>query len=145
MPKAEWRHHRERLLLPVVVMPGMASDNPFESVRVEGLFDTGATGTGIRADIARRLDLRQKGERRVYTANGDVIRPEYVVRVGFICGDYSDPGFEPNREQPFVLDREILGFGLAEQFSYPVLIGMDIIGQGDLVIQRSGLASFSIG
>ena len=144
MPRIEWQHNRERLLLPIVVMPGYNSSNPMQAIRTEGLLDTGATGTGIRADIAAELRLRPKGQRRVNTANGLIIASEYVVRIGFICGDYTDPGFEPNTREPYMLDRELMGFELLAGFAYPLLIGMDILGYGDLSIGRDGSASFAI-
>lgn len=145
MPAIDWRHNRERLLLPVVILPGYNSHNPTESFRTEGLLDTGATGSGIRSDIAQRLGLRPKGQRRVHTANGMMTATEYVLRVGFVCGDYTDPAFVANRQQPYVLDVEIMGFELQSGFPYPVLIGMDVLGIGDLSIGRDGTAKLSIG
>lgn len=144
MPIIEWRHNRERLLLPIVILPGLSSRNPTESLRVEGLLDTGATGTAIRSDVAETLRLRPKGQRRVFTANGMMMAPEYVVRIGFVCGDYTDPEFMPDRQQPYVLDRELIGFGLQSGFAYSALIGMDVIGSGDLTITRQGHARLLI-
>lgn len=37
---------------------------------------------------------------------------EYLVRIGFVCGDYREPDFYPERQQPYVLDQEIMGFEL---------------------------------
>lgn len=145
MPGIEWRHNRERLLLPIVILPGYNSENSRQSLSIEGLLDTGATGTGIRRDIAQELRLRPKGQRRVYTANGLIVASEYIVRIGFVCGDYTDPEFEPERQQPFVLERERVGFELQPAFAYPVLIGMDILGTGDLRIDRRGIARFDLG
>lgn len=145
MPEINWHHNRERPLLPIVILPGYNSANPTQSFRAEGLLDTGATGTGIRRDIAEELALRAKGQRRVHTANGTMIAAEYLVRVGFVCGDYTDPFFEPEVQQPYVLEREIMGFELQPAFSYPVLIGMDVIGGGDLSIVRDGTAKMMIG
>lgn len=106
MPEIRWRHNRERLLLPITILPGYSSDNPADSVKVYGLLDTGATGLSIRGDVAEQLGLRPKGQRLVHTANGEMMSPEYVVRVGFVVGDYTDPEFMPDQQFPFVLDRE---------------------------------------
>ena len=144
MPAIEWRHNFERLLLPVALMPGYHSDNPSESIRTEGLLDTGATGTGIRRDVADRLRLRLKGQRRVYTANGMLMASEYLVRVGFIIGDYTQPDFNPNMQQPFMLEREVLAFELQAGFAYEALIGMDIIAKGELSLHRDGYAKFIV-
>lgn len=144
MPEIRWRHNRERLVLPVRILPGYSSENPSDSMKVDGLLDTGATGLGIRGDVAEQLGLRPKGQRRVLTVSGDMMAPEYVVRVGFVVGDYTDPTFLPDQQFPFVLEREIAAFGLRSRFSYPVLIGMAILGWADLTLARNGLASLSI-
>ncbi len=144
MPEIRWRHNRERLLLPTTIMPGYSSDNPSDSCKVDGLLDTGATGFGIRSDIAIRLGLRPKGQRLVHTANGEMMAPEYLVRVGFVCGDYTDPSFSPEQQFPFMLEREIVGFGLQSGFTYPVLIGMAILGSADLTIGRAGFATLFV-
>ena len=144
MPRLEWRHNRERLLLPIVVLPPHYADNPSDTIWTEGLLDTGATSTGLRGDLAAQLSLRPKGQRRVHTANGMMMAAEYVFRVGFVCGDYRDPNFAPDGQQPYVLEREILGFELAVGFAYPLLIGMDILGTGDLSLRRTGEARFDL-
>jgi len=69
---------------------------------------------------------------------------EYLLRIGFVCGDYNDPDFEPNLQHPYVLDDQIMGFELQSGFAYPILIGMDIIGAGDLSISRDGRASLTL-
>lgn len=140
MPRIDWRHNRERLLLPIAVLPGYNSPNQTQSIRADGLLDTGATGTAIRSDVARELGLRPKGQRRVFTANGDLMAQEYLFRVGFICGDYLDPDFDPHAQQPYVLEQEILGFELGERFAYPVLIGMNVISQADFTTGAAGTA-----
>jgi hypothetical protein len=88
--------------------------------------------------------LKPKGQRRVHTANGMMFASEYLLRIGFVCGDYRDPEFEPNLQQPYVLEDQIMGFELLSGFAYPILIGMDIIGAGDLSIGRDGGASLKL-
>lgn len=140
IPWIEWRHDRQRLLLPIVVFAPLNAPNPNLSIRTTGLLDTGATGTGVRADIAEALMLPPRGQRRVNTANGLIMASEYLIRVGFVCGDYTDPAFVADQQQPYVLEDQLLGFELQRGFAYPVLIGMDIIGAGDLSITRDGRA-----
>ena len=113
-------------------------------VRVDGLLDTGATGTGVRADLAAELALKPKGRRRVLTANGDIMATEYLFRIGFVCGRIDDPAFSPETILPFVLEREFPVFELNGQFPYAVLIGMDVIGLGDLSIARNGSAILTL-
>ncbi len=69
---------------------------------------------------------------------------EYLFRVGFVCGDYGDPDFVPDQQQPFVLEEQILGFELQRGFGYPLLIGMDVLGAGDLSITRDGRATLKL-
>lgn len=145
MPSVNWQHNRTSLLLPIAILAGATAPNPTEMLRCEGLLDTGATGTGIRADIARRLGLRAKGQRRVNTANGLIYATEFLFRVGFITGDCADPSFDAEQQQPYVLDEEVLGFELAGGFTHQVLIGMDIIGRSDLVLLRDGRAKLTLG
>lgn len=145
MPSVEWRHNKKSLLLPVVIFPGYHSLNPSESLRVDGLVDTGATGTGIRRDLAEKLTLRAKGQRRVNTANGLIWATEYIIRLGFVPGNYDDPYFSPDAQQPYVLEAELIGFELSPSFSYPILVGMDVICSGDLSIRRDGTARFEFG
>lgn len=140
MPRIDWLHNQKRLLLPVVVIAPLNALNPNLSIRTVGLLDTGATGTGIRQDLAEELSLAPKGQRRVHTANGMIIASEYLIRIGFVCGDYNDPDFVPDQQQPYVLDDQILGFELQRGFGYPLLIGMDVLGSSDLSISRSGTA-----
>lgn len=143
-PRIEWLHNRRSLLLPIVIMAPVTATNPNLSLRTTGLLDTGATGTGIRQDIAERLGLRAKGQRRVDTANGLIMACEYTFRVGFVCGDYRDPAFVSDMQQPYVLDEPVLGFELQPGFNYPVLIGMDILGRCDLAIRRDGSARLDL-
>ncbi|WP_222926984.1 aspartyl protease family protein [Sphingomonas gilva] len=107
-------------------------------MRTMGLIDTGPTGTGIRADVAEALELRAKGQRRVHTANGMMMAAEYLVRIGFVCGDYRDPDFVADRHQPYVLDKQYTGFALQKGVRLPLLIGMDILGEADLSLYRDG-------
>lgn len=144
MPLIEWQHNRRSLLLPIVVMAPLSAPNPNLSVRTVGLLDTGATGTGIRSDLAEELQIPPKGQRRVHTANGFIMASEYLARIGFVCGDYSDPEFVPDQQQPYVLEDPVLGFELQRGFAYPLLIGMDILGTGDLSITRDGYARFKL-
>ena len=143
-PSVEWTHNRERLLVPVAILPAANAANPFEVIRTEGLLDTGATGTGIRRDLAERLGLRAKGQRRVHTANGVIFAAEFLCRIGFICGDLDAWADGAEHLQPHVLERHILGFELQTGFAYPLLIGMDVIGQCDLALSRTGRAKLTL-
>ena len=66
------------------------------------------------------------------------------MRIGLICGDYLNPNFDPDTQLPYVLEAERVGFELQSGFAAQVLIGMDVIGAGDLRLNRDGTARFQI-
>lgn len=141
MASVRWRHRGDRLVLPIAVLAPMNAANPHLVIRVTGLLDTGATGTGVREDVANALGLRPKGQRRILTANGVIFCPEVMFRIGFVAGDYNEPGFDAEIHAPYVLEKHVAGYQMMGNFSYGALIGMDVLGQMDLEILRGGTAS----
>ena len=134
MAEIRWKHSGRRLLLPVAVLPSAAAENPHDIEVVDALIDTGATGTGLRPDIAASLKVPGRGKRRVVTANGDMLVPEYRIRIGFYCGTFSD---QPRADgSPYVLEFGLLVHALRENFAYPMLIGMDVLSSCDLHLRR---------
>jgi Aspartyl protease len=140
----EWRHSGRNLIVPVAVMPDAGSDNAFDSIRVDGLLDTGATTIGIRGDVADRLALTPQGQRRVETANGPIWAREYILRLGLVPGNYRDPAFDPNAVLPYVFERHFVAFELQRGFAYPLLVGMDVFGLCDLHVLRDGNARIDL-
>ena len=136
MAEIRWRHSGQRLVLPVAVMPSLAAENSNQMEIVEALIDTGATGTGLRPDIAERLQIAGRGRRRVLTANGDILVAEYRVRLGFYPGDFNDPADGPSTVMPHVLELGLLVHALRDLFPYALLVGMDVLSQCDLELQR---------
>ena len=136
MAELSWHHEGQRLVLPIAILPSLAATNSSEIVIVEGLIDTGATGTGLRSDVAERLALKGRGRRRVLTANGDILVAEYRMRMGFFPGYFDGPAEAPQASFPTVLDFGILAHALQPMFSYAVLIGMDVLSRCDLTLRR---------
>ena len=144
MPSIEWHYSDARLIIPIAVFAASHSTNASELVRTDGLIDTGATRSGIRSDIARRLGLRSESQRRIETANGPLFAREYLVRFGLFAGDFGGGEADQNNQYPIVLDRHFFTFELAAGFTYPVLIGMDVISQCDLHVLRDGTAQIDL-
>ena len=144
MAEVTWRHQGQRLVIPVAVLPSTVADNASQIEIVEGLIDTGATGTGLRSDVAERLSLRGRGRRRILTANGDILVPEYRLRIGFFPGGYDGPAEAPSTAYPVVLDFGILAHALRPIFPYALLIGMDVIHRCDLSILRDHSARLTL-
>lgn len=85
-------------------------------------WDTGASASAIRADIATKLGLVPTGQTKVHTANGVATVDTYIIslelpgsQVIFRSVAVSSANLGPNTE---------------------MLIGMDIIGHGDFIVQR---------
>lgn len=140
MAEVEWRHEGQRLVIPVAILPSSVATNASQIEIVEGLIDTGATGTGLRPDVAERLSLRGRGRRRILTANGDILVPEYRLRIGFFPGAYNGPAEAQSSVFPVVLDFGILAHALRPIFPYALLIGMDVLHRCDLTILRDRTA-----
>ena len=136
MAEIEWRHEGQRLVIPVAILPSIVAPNANQIEIVEALIDTGATGTGLRSDVAERLSLMGRGRRRILTANGDILVPEYRVRIGLFPGSFDGPATAPSTAFPTVLDFGILAHALRPIFPYSVLLGMDVLHRCDLILHR---------
>ena len=138
MGEISWRHSGRQLLLPVAILPSIVADNAQSMELVDALIDTGATGTGLRPDIAEKLGIPGRGKRLVHTANGIMLVPEFRIRMGFYCGSFD--GDPVATASPYVLEFGLLVHALRDQFAYPMLIGMDVISQCDLELRRDRTA-----
>lgn len=101
-----------------------SEDSPPEIVDVKkAVWDTGATCSCISQEIVESLNLSKIDQVINYTANGTRVAGVYLVNVYLPNGVV----FSPIR----VIDAEILGAD--------ILIGMDVINNGDLAItNRNG-------
>ena len=83
------------------------------------IWDTGATGTVVTQRVIDKCALKPTGMTNVHTANGPTTSPTYLVNVGL-----------PNR----VMMGDIKVTRGVIHGDVDVLIGMDIISQGDLAV-----------
>lgn len=144
MAEISWLHEGARLVLPVAILPSLVAPNASQIEIVEGLIDTGATGTGLRPDIVGKLALAGRGRRRILTANGDILVPEYRLRLGFFPGCFDGPAQAPATTFPHVLDFGILAHALRPIFPYALLIGMNVLSRCDLDLRRDRTARLSM-
>lgn len=144
MAEVRWRHSGHRLTIPVAVLPSLVADNASQMDIVDALIDTGATGTGLRPDVAERLSVPGRGRRRVLTANGDILVPEYRIRIGFYPGRFAEDAKALPTTMPHVLDLGLLVHALHAQFTYPMLIGMDVLSRCDLELRRDWSAALTL-
>lgn len=121
--------HSEQLLRTIITDCGVcAAFDPFspgpkpEILTFKGLWDTGASGTVIDAECAKKLGLKPISKTKVYHADGESVVNVYVINL-----------FLPNQVAfsfVKVTEGKLNGFEL--------LIGMDIICAGDFAISNFG-------
>lgn len=104
-------------------------ENPQKPVKLKALWDTGATGSVIKKNVVETLQLKPTGMARVHTASGDDDQRTYLIGIGL-----------PNKvmfNQVRVTEAPVVG-------DFDVLIGMDIINNGDIAITNcNGKTIFS--
>jgi hypothetical protein len=89
-------------------------------LKVNAIWDTGATGSAITTNVINKLGLIPTGMVQVHTANGVVPQPTFIIDIGL-----------PNR----VIVQDITATGVdALSGGCDVLIGMDVINLGDFSI-----------
>lgn len=94
--------------------------NTTTAIKVNAIWDTGASATAITQNVVDKLGLQPTGVTNVSTANGTALQNTYIVDVGL-----------PNKVK--VGDLTVTA---AAAFSggCDVLIGMDVIGLGDFSV-----------
>lgn len=104
--------------------PAIGGNNsPLPRKIYTALWDTGATGSCITPRVVRELGLQPTGKIKCFHAQGESLVSKYVVNIGL-----------PNNvEIPMIPVAEA-----AENGAFDVLIGMDIITQGDFLISNAG-------
>lgn len=103
---------------PVHLQPAGNTENS-KMVNFDGLWDTGATNTVITQKVVETLGLKQTGITEVYTPQGSHKTPTYLVELIFLDSK---------------LRFKAVNVSLGKLSNCDVLIGMDIISNGDFVI-----------
>lgn len=129
MSQIDWRHDGRRVTLPVKIL-GAENIADMTSVDATALIDTGATVSGINAEIARSLNLQPVGKRPIMTAHGLAHIEHYLFRVGVYPDGWNAP-------YPYIFN-EVIGLSLSGTENFSALLGMDILRNCDFSIDRSG-------
>ena len=130
MPYIERKHDGHRFLVPVhVLAPSPSLD--LEGVSGQALVDTGSTVSGVTSAVADRLGLPRLGKRPLASAHGEGQSERCPFRLALPDEESTTPTF------PFVFD-DVIGMELGNHFNFDALLGMDILRQCDLRIERSG-------
>lgn len=135
----DWRHDGRKLLLPMTLYRSTPA-NDLDGVDAVALVDTGSTISGIAKSIASSLGLSRRGKRPLGSAQGEAQAERYLFKVG-VRPD-QDEGAPP--AFPFIFDA-VVGFELKANFQFSALLGMDILSQCDLSMDRSGRCSLRVG
>lgn len=119
-------------ILPISLGVSEAVENPDKTTKIityNGIFDTGATGSVITKKVADQLKIFSIGLVNVHTASGFERSNTYLINMYF-PNKLLFPGVR-------VTEGKVIG-------AFDILIGMDIIGAGDFVINNfNGHTSFS--
>lgn len=100
---------------------------------IKALWDTGATHTAISDRLAAEMEIPSEDFARVSTASGILRVPVYLIQLGL-----------PNH---FVFEEvEVVEFAYSDEDDFDLIIGMDVMTQGDLAITNfEGKTVFSFG
>jgi hypothetical protein len=139
MLEVEWRHDKRRLVIPVSILAPLPAKN-LAGLVGQALIDTGSTTSGITKAVASELALVGRGKRPLGSAQGEGQAERYLFRIGITAGLIGASG----RRFPFVFE-EVMGFELANSFQFEALLGMDILSQCDLSIDRDRRCSLRFG
>jgi hypothetical protein len=97
------------------------------------IWDTGATGTVIREDVATKLGLVAIGLTRANTAHGSADVNTYAVELDL-----------PPLDNPKVRIRGITACEMTLDPNTEILVGMDVISIGDFIVENDhGKTTFS--
>lgn len=115
-----------QLITDVIILPPPPSPAKEYSIQEDkathfkAVWDTGASSTAITQRVVDELKLAPTGMRQVHTASGTVLSESYAVAVAL-----------PNRVIIPLINATKSDLG---NCAIDVLIGMDVIGQGDFAV-----------
>lgn len=114
-----------RIMTPVMILPPFdPRTHPAPSgCAANAVWDTGATRSVIRPEVATKLGLQPTGQAVCETAGGTTNNPTHLVNIGL-----------PNR----TLVTGVLVSESPNLKGFEALIGMDVIAMGDFAITNAG-------
>lgn len=145
MPLITGRLDQHRAIIDVGLQPTTALVFGVEPVAaatvinikpLRGLIDTGAQLTCVTRSAAISAQLVPRGKKRV----GNVSNVEYHTAYSFALGVWysMDDGDITNETKGYYGFEPVLGCDFKDNNDFDILIGMDIISQGDFSTKRDG-------
>lgn len=142
MSVIKWQHNGRQIFLPIAILrPNAATDITF--AQVTALVDTGATTSGISWSAVNQLGSVSHTKKLLRSAHGEDHVPYFIFRIGLFPGvPASDRAQAPLF--PFIFP-ESEGFACTSGSECQAILGMDILRQCDLSIDRNGCCVLAFG
>lgn len=145
MPDIVGPHNGSQVFTPVILLPVERFDRissdllslPLKFQILSALIDTGAQGTCLTANAARKLDLDPSGIVPIQGVGGTSFHNVYIFKVGFVDLRKDELG---NEVPTFhLVEREIEGaeFDCGPMADFDVLLGMDVLSIGTLTVSNN--------
>lgn len=108
---------------------------PFEVQPYRALLDTGANITCLCDHVVTERRLRPYGFERMVGALGPSLHQTYIVRIGIVCGDQSDPhGIDRGLFQLEPLEAAVI----RDNQWFDLIIGTDVLSRHEFALTRGG-------
>ena len=123
------RYGKRADLLQAQVGVCLPEDTQKDQVQIHqyiGIWDTGATNSAITKDVIERLGLKPIRLAKIYHAGGKALVNVYLINL-ILEDDVMIMDVE-------VTEAELINDHISDHEQFHVLIGMDIIGTGDMAI-----------
>lgn len=134
MPSINGRYAERKIFAQVAIFrPSPITD--FTHEVATALIDTGATISGLSRSLCDKLQLTSRGKRVLGTATADHPVAAFVFRLGI---------YPPEAQFPFMFEM-LDGFSWNAEKSFDVILGMDILQQCRLVVDRDQTWSLTFG
>lgn len=151
MPLITGTLNKKRAIIDVGLQPALAETGAVEPIfggaRLEieplrGLIDTGAAVTCVTRSVAQRVGLVPRGKRPLGNVSDIRLHTAYSFVVGVWYSQSN--GDAMNETRGYYGFEPVLGCDFQDNADFDVLIGMDIISQGDFATKRSGEFSWAL-
>lgn len=118
--------------------PGIVShglDNAFKVHPFRALLDTGADITCLCDHVVSECRLKPYGFERMIGALGPSLHATYIVRIGILCGDQSDP--DATARGLFQLE-PLEAAVIRDNQWFDIIIGTDVLANHEFTLTRGG-------
>lgn len=109
----------------------------FQVHQYKALLDTGADITCLCDNVVRECRLKPYGFERMVGAVGPSLHDTHIVKLGIVCENASNPGFDNEPRGLYQLE-PIEAVAIRENRWFDVIIGTDIISQHELRLTKGG-------